>query len=144
AVFYADFIEDNDIWKTGNFLKFIQEGNDLGEKMENAFIKAFSLGYKKICIIGSDCYELTQVHLLKAFENLDKKPIVLGPSYDGGYYLLGMNRMVNELFYNKKWSSPSVFQDTINNLNQLSLEYSLIEKLNDVDEEKDLTDDLSN
>jgi glycosyltransferase A (GT-A) superfamily protein (DUF2064 family) len=85
---------------------------------------------------------LTQVHLLKAFENLDKKPIVLGPSYDGGYYLLGMNRMVNELFYNKNWGSPSVFQDTINNLDQLSLEYSLTEKLNDVDEEKDLTDDL--
>lgn len=138
AVFYADFIDEGDIWMDANFKKFKQEGNDLGEKMEGAFLKGFSMGYEKICIIGSDCYEINKTHILKAFEELNDNTVVLGPSNDGGYYLLGMKKMVHELFYNKLWSTPSVFQETLKNIETLNLKYATLEKLNDIDEEKDI------
>ncbi|MDQ3394167.1 MAG: TIGR04282 family arsenosugar biosynthesis glycosyltransferase [Bacteroidota bacterium] len=143
SIFYSDYIEINDEGaEYFSILKFLQEGKHLGEKMQNAFSKCFSLGYEDICIIGSDCYELTQKHIEQAFELLLKNPIVLGPSFDGGYYLLGMNFMFKDLFLEKKWSTSTVFEDTIKNIEERGLQYALLEKLNDVDEEIDLPDEI--
>ncbi|MEO5643850.1 MAG: TIGR04282 family arsenosugar biosynthesis glycosyltransferase [Bacteroidia bacterium] len=138
AVFYSDFIEDEDVWKKEGFQQHIQNGNDLGERMQNAFAKAFSRKYKKVLIIGSDCPELSTAILNKAFEELEANDFVIGPTYDGGYYLLGMKTFHPAVFVDKEWSTENVFLDTIIDINKAELSYAVLPSLSDLDDEKDL------
>lgn len=137
-VFYSNYIHINDVFDDHVFSKHIQEGNDLGERMMNAFKKVFDLGHRNVCIIGSDCYELQTDMLQEAFEQLHKSGIVIGPSTDGGYYLLGMSKLYPDLFENKDWGTSSVFDDTIETINKLGLTFSQLTELNDIDTADDL------
>lgn len=140
AIYYSSFIDQNDIWSIHPpFYKFLQNPSpDLGIKMKSAFEDAFESGYESVCIIGSDCYALDAKIIAQAFESLKTQDAVLGPSNDGGYYLLGMNRLIPEVFADKKWSTESVAPDTIQDFNKLNLQYSLLEGLTDIDTEEDL------
>lgn len=136
-VFYADDINENDLWN--GYKKRLQHGNNLGERMHHAFAYLFEQGYKTICIIGSDCYELTSEIIAAAFKQLDLSDIVIGPATDGGYYLLGMQAPLKNVFENIGWSSEQVFAKTKKIMDQYNYSYSLLPVLNDVDEEKDIT-----
>jgi rSAM/selenodomain-associated transferase 1 len=109
--------------------------------MLHAFEEGFKLGYRSICIIGTDCLELTPEIILQAFEQLASYNAVLGPAKDGGYYLLGMNQLVKEAFQNKEWSTDAVASSTLRNFENQKLKYSLLTTLSDVDEEQDLPAD---
>ena len=137
-VFYSDSIDHNDVWTEQQFSKHVQQGNDLGERMYEAFAKGFHLGYKKLVIIGTDCVELTPAILKQAFEQLGQHDVVVGPAKDGGYYLLGLKRLEPRLFQNIEWSTDTVLQRTISICQQLQLNYYCLQELNDIDEEKDL------
>ena len=91
-VFYSEKIEKHDVWTEMNFSKALQTKGTLGQRMENAFKTAFEKGYKKVIIVGSDLYSLKTSHIEKALNQLDKKEVVIGPSQDGGYYLLGLKK----------------------------------------------------
>jgi len=138
AVFYSNRIEEFDILDYYKFPKFLQKGNDLGERMDRAFGEAFAQHYQKVVIIGSDCYELNEEIIEDAFKLLNDHNVVLGPALDGGYYLLGMDRHYSHLFRDKKWSTSDVLLDTILDVKKLKLSYTLLPTLSDVDEEKDL------
>ena len=138
AVYYTDFIDTNDLWPENQFRKYLQTGNDLGERMKNAFANAFTEGFEKIVIIGSDCPQLTSAHIEEAFDLLHKHDIIIGPAVDGGYYLLGMSQLILELFTNKVWSSPQVLQQTLADIERLNLSHYLLETLRDIDTEEDL------
>ncbi|WP_026464674.1 TIGR04282 family arsenosugar biosynthesis glycosyltransferase [Adhaeribacter aquaticus] len=137
-VYYAGFIPELDSWDKEIYQKTVQEGADLGIRMLHAFEQGFQAGYTRICIIGSDCYELTPSILDQAFEELQTKEVVIGPSTDGGYYLLGMNSLQPELFQNKNWSTATVLPETLETLQEKALAYGLLPVLTDIDEEKDL------
>jgi rSAM/selenodomain-associated transferase 1 len=134
-VFYSDFIPETSP-NSPHFLK-IQKGSDLGEKMKNAFDEAFSMGFQKAVIIGTDCPELTSDLLSQAFENLNCYDLVIGPAEDGGYYLLGMKVCHPYLFENIEWSTSKVFSRTLEQANLHHLNTSLLPTLHDIDEEKD-------
>jgi uncharacterized protein len=136
-VFYSHFFEE-EIWNKQEFKKEIQSGNDLGERMKNAFIKAFENDYGKAIIIGTDCPQIDQTILENAFTQLNDFDIVLGPATDGGYYLLGMKTFFAVFFENIKWSTDTVLEKTIEICNQNKLTYFLLPKLTDIDEEKDM------
>lgn len=138
VVFYSDYIDVDDSWPHGVYQKRLQMGSELGERMEKAFKSGFSEGYKSICIIGTDCLELTRNIIEEAFRKLLTHDIVIGPANDGGYYLLGMNYFYNKLFRNKRWSSNTVLADTLADTRMLGLTSWQLETLTDVDEEKDL------
>lgn len=136
-VYYADEVNQNDLWLNQNFEKRLQTGTDLGERMENAFRECFELGFEKVVIIGSDCFQLTTDIVEQAFHFLEQKDAVVGPATDGGYYLLGLRKLLPQLFYDKIWSSDSVFEDTISDLKSFHLSYDLLETLSDVDNPQD-------
>jgi rSAM/selenodomain-associated transferase 1 len=138
VVYYSEFIDSEDNWLNQDFQKRLQRGGDLGEKMKQAFEESFKSGYESVCIIGTDCLELTENILQEAFDALKHKDAVIGPAADGGYYLLGMNRFISNVFDNKKWSSSSVCSDTIRDLNHLHCSYHVLPTLHDVDNESDL------
>lgn len=140
-VFYSNTVEKNDIWTTTFFQKQQQLGDDLGQRMRNAFEHAFAAGYEQACIIGTDCLELKSKILTEAFEQLNNVDAVIGPAKDGGYYLLGLKKIIPAVFFDKKWSTDSVLQDTIEDLKKLQLSFRELETLTDVDTEDDLPPD---
>ncbi len=116
----------------------VQVPGDLGLRMMKAFEGLFQKGYQQLIIIGSDCPGISSDLLNDAFKHLSIVDVVIGPARDGGYYLLGMNELHPNLFQNKKWSTPSVFDDTLKDIRALSLNYAQLETLNDIDTEQDL------
>ena len=136
-IFYADELNQCDLWD-GNE-KYLQTGDDLGDRMKNAFNCVFAKGYGKVIIIGSDCFELTPAIIDSAFDYLDESEIVIGPAKDGGYYLLGMSTPHPYLFDNIQWSTNRVFNETLGIMRENNLSISLLPELNDIDEAKDIT-----
>ncbi len=140
-VFYADEINENDLWN--GFEKKLQTGTGLGQRLQNAFEELFKLGHKQVCIIGSDCYQLTSSIVKEAFEKLQSNDVVIGPATDGGYYLLGMCSPLKDLFRGIAWSRENVMADTLKLALGLKLLVQHLPVLNDVDEEKDIDFDYS-
>ena len=135
---YSDYIDFEDMFEPREFIKGVQRGADLGLRMKNAFKDNFDDGYKKIVLIGSDCYEINSEIIVDTFFALDKKDLVLGPAKDGGYYLIGMKKPTPFLFKGKNWGEENVFIDTLLDAKKLGLSYHLLPTLSDVDDENDL------
>ncbi len=140
TVFYDQALGENDLWSAEGFSKDLQSNGDLGEKMLAAVQSAFQQDYERICVIGSDCYDLTTEILEEAFSALEKHDAVIGEAVDGGYYLIGMNRLITDVFQNKQWSTEEVFSSTIQDFKNKGLSYFELPVLNDVDTEEDLGD----
>lgn len=137
-VFYSDEVVQEDVWNKKHYLKQLQQGNNLGERMNNAFVLTFKKGVNKVVVIGTDCPGLDAVIIMNAFTYLDKYNVVIGPAADGGYYLLGMKQHHPQLFENIPWSTDIVFEETISKCVASQLDYWLLPVLNDIDKEKDL------
>ena len=137
-VFYSDEVEQEDVWNKKHYLKQLQQGNNLGERMNNAFASTFKKGVNKVVVIGTDCPGLDTGIIMNAFTYLDKYNVVIGPAADGGYYLLGMKQHHPQLFENIAWSTNIVFEETISKCVASHLDFWLLPVLNDIDEEKDL------
>ena len=137
-VFYTDEIEFDDIWDEGNYMKMIQAEGDLGAKMQSAFFKGFGAGYFEIVIIGSDIDTLSKEIIEDAFEQVQEQTVI-GPSEDGGYYLLGLEEPRTDVFVNKKWGTDSVLRDTL--LDLANEEISFLDELNDIDTLNDIEED---
>lgn len=136
VVYFSEKIDNNDFWENSLFEKKLQKGADLGERMHHAFDTAFNKGYKKVLIIGSDLFDLTSSLITSAFEALETYDISIGPSLDGGYYLLGMKKLYPEVFKNKKWGTDSVLENTLQDLKKQNIK--LLKALNDIDTLEDL------
>lgn len=136
-VWYSRFIPEKDEWDDEKFMKKIQQGDNLGIRMKNAFAESFSSGPKNVVIIGSDCAELTADNIEHAFSELGNHELVIGPSEDGGYYLLGMKELHYEFFEGIDWSTSKVLAQTLEKARRKALKISIMPELNDVDNEDD-------
>jgi uncharacterized protein len=137
-VWYSSYIENEDEVNEKVHKKKLQQGDNLGDRMKFAFNNAFSNGFEKVVIIGSDCPELTSELLNEAFRLLDQNDVVIGPSEDGGYYLLGKSKYEPGLFDGVQWSTQNVFRQTIEKAVKKSLTVTLLQPLNDIDTLEDL------
>jgi rSAM/selenodomain-associated transferase 1 len=139
-IFYSIIKEKEKVikWLGNKYIYYDQKGSDLGARMQNAFFKVFANNSGKAIIIGTDIPDLNHNILSDAFELLDNNDIVLGPSVDGGYYLLGMNRLHNSLFEGIEFSTATVLSETISKIDKLGLTFSMLPKLQDIDIEDDL------
>lgn len=135
-VFYDQNIEPNDIWSNVLYEKRMQFGEDLGAKMQNAFQELFSLGYKNCIIAGSDLFDLRSKHINEAFRKLENSDVVIGPAEDGGYYLLGLKKIIPAIFKNKNWGTSTVLKATLKDLKNYDAVF--LETLNDIDTFEDL------
>ncbi len=134
-IYFSDTVEE-----TGchNDFKTIQQGNDLGERMNNAFKDGFENGYQNIVLIGSDLPDISEDSIKKAFDLLKTSDTVFGPAEDGGYYLVGMKQLHKNLFNNIPWSTSRVLEETMKVLESQSISVGLLETLNDIDTFEDL------
>lgn len=116
----------------------LQKGDNLGERMSNAFTEVFASGAQKVLIIGTDCPGLDSIIIKQAFDALDTHQAVIGPASDGGYYLLGMKNFQQGLFEDIPWSTSKVLELTIQKCATHQLTYTLLKELSDIDNENDL------
>ena len=131
TTYFSEFIPDNPIHSAEN--KLVQLGQDLGERMKNAFAENFESGMEKVVLIGTDCPSLEGIHLSQAFEALDQSDLVLGPARDGGYYMIGMKRRADFLFEGITWSTELVLSQTLALAAEQGLQTSLLPVLEDID-----------
>lgn len=136
-IWYSSFIDREDR-SVPNFEKKLQRGKNLGERMLNAFRRGFEDRFEKIVIIGSDCPEITPQIIEDAFAGLDQNDVVIGPSEDGGYYLLGLRGIIPGIFSYIPWSTGRVFSETMNVLKKAGKDVTLLPTLNDIDTAEDL------
>jgi rSAM/selenodomain-associated transferase 1 len=135
-VYYSEKIIEDDLWDQSIYQKKEQYGNDLGEKMKNAFSDGFKKNYEKIIVIGSDLFDLKPSHINEAYKKLNHNNVVIGPALDGGYYLIGLKKLHPKIFQNKNWGTSSVRKETLKNLEKVDVH--LLPMLNDVDVIEDI------
>ena len=137
-VYYSRFIPPSDLFLTDKFTPKLQQGDDLGERMFHALEAGIESGFRHIVLIGTDCYELSREILNQAFSALERFDAVVGPATDGGFYLIGLNRIFPELFLDRQWSTPDVLRETITILQRLAIPCELLSELSDIDTFDDL------
>jgi uncharacterized protein len=122
------------------FHLFPQQGDDLGSRMAAVFERLFQVGHKSIALIGGDLPPVPLVFFDQVFALLQslKQRVVLGPSRDGGDYLVGCNRPTPQIFAGMSWSHDEVLQETQNRVVSLKVDYCLLPPWFDIDTVDDL------
>jgi len=141
-VFYtpADAGETFHALAGGDYVYLAQRGADLGARMQQIFSDLSRLGHRNIILIGSDLPALPWSILDEGFAQLARAEprVLLGPSRDGGYYLVGMNRLTPEIFQEMTWSHDQVLADTEKRLRALGAPFYLLPERFDFDSVKDI------
>ena len=119
-----------------------QRGRDLGERMRNSFEQAFKNGFKRVILIGSDIPDVPIDFINHAFHSLSTSDAAIGPSFDGGYYLIGFrsNGFIPEIFDGMIWGTETVLKDTLDILRDKGSRVHMLPSWRDIDTLPDLKD----
>ncbi|MHC4617283.1 MAG: TIGR04282 family arsenosugar biosynthesis glycosyltransferase [Planctomycetota bacterium] len=130
-----DAVDDFRHWLREDHTYVLQTGRDLGQKMKNAFIHAFAEGFSKLVLIGSDLPDLPADYLNLSLEALDTHDTVIGPTSDGGYYLIGFAKQafLPEAFEDIAWGTDRVFMHTVKTLKRHGRKLYVLPQWHDVD-----------
>ena len=116
-----------------------QCGNDLGERMCYTFAQLLSAeANNRVIIIGSDCITHTPSTLRAAFSDLDSHSVIIQPSTDGGYVLMGQSRWCPEVFKNIEWGCKHVYANSIKKMRKAGISFRKLASTFDVDYIEDL------
>jgi rSAM/selenodomain-associated transferase 1 len=142
---YICFFPKNAQKSTENWLgteyRYIpQNGKDLGERMRNGFVEAFEMGFKRVVLIGSDIPDLPLEFIEEAFTTLNESDVVIGPAFDGGYYLIGFKdrTFFSQVFEGIAWGTKSVFDETMKKLKKFRRVVYTLPYQRDIDTVEDL------
>ena len=124
-------------WLPGVSLR-AQGAGELGERLADAFVRAFGRGATRVAIVGSDSPGVTRDTVLRALGALGEADVVLGPAEDGGYYLIALRAPRPELVRGIDWSTPAVMRQTLERATAARLVVRQLEPLRDVDTLADL------
>jgi uncharacterized protein len=118
----------------------VQQGGDLGERMYRAFTDVFSRGFSRAVLIGSDCPGFPEDYIRQAITSLRNRDVVIGPSADGGYYLIAFHEhtLRKEIFQGISWGTSRVFTQTAEKIKDNRLALSELAVVADIDEMDDL------
>lgn len=140
-LFYADAADAGRMreWVGEELRLQAQVAGTFGQRMAAAFHTAFAEGARKAVIVGSDIPDLSAPLVEEAFRLLDHYPLVIGPDHGGGYYLLGMKMLYQDLFLRDlAWGTARVLERTLRIIQGLELVPAFLPPLIDVDNEGDL------
>jgi len=140
CVYPVDALESLKAWLGEDYLYMPQQGENLGERMKNAFTEALAMNFKRVVLIGSDIPSLPLEFIEEAFMSLEKKDVVIGPSADGGYYLVGFRdrKFSPRAFKGIPWSTERVFEETMKIFEHEGLTVHTLKMLRDIDTVQDL------
>jgi rSAM/selenodomain-associated transferase 1 len=135
-VYYTENAPQTDLWD--GFEKRVQSQGTLGDRMKAAIGEVLEEGYSEVILMGSDIYGLRADVITDGLKKLSNADVVLGPAEDGGYYLIGMSRLISAPFSLQSWSHSNVLRETLDLLKAERTTVSLLETLRDIDYETDL------
>ncbi len=115
-----------------------QRGADLGERMRNAIEEQLRAGAEKVVIVGTDSPWMGRERIARALQLLDKTDVVLGPSEDGGYYLVAARQVVSKMFSRIHWGTVEVRPKTLRALRATRTSFRLLKRDFDLDRPVDL------
>ncbi len=116
-----------------------QRGEDLGDRLINCFADLFSMGFQSVIVIGGDSPTLPYEYVLDAFDCFETDDdVVIGPTEDGGYYLVGMRKLHNRIFEDIPWGGANALEATIERAKEAELDLTLLPEWRDVDTPEDL------
>lgn len=121
---------------------FPQRGKEIGERMENAFADVFAMGYDAAVLLGTDIPEISEKIIEEAFASLEDKDVVINPTLDGGYYLIGMKEEHHRIWQLKEYGTDSVFNETMEHIRSLGLTAGRGAVCRDIDTKEDYLDFL--
>ena len=132
-------------WLSGHNPFWPQTGTDLGERMAAAFTMAFSENYSRVLLMGTDIPGLPASVIQEAFDALARHPAVIGPTVDGGYYLIGFTKSCFSpgCFHGIDWSTPRVFPQTMDRMRLNGVSCHILPQWRDIDDWEDLKDLIS-
>lgn len=123
----------------GNAVAYMnQQGENLGDRMLDVIKSVKSYGYDKIVLIGSDVPELSSSTILDAYNKLDVADTVIGPTQDGGYYLIGMNEVCESAFNVEQYGVSTVYEDTVRSINESGHTVIATDTYQDIDDADDV------
>ncbi len=125
-------------WLKDSYDVWLQPQGDLGKKLKYAFLRAFENGFQTVLAVGTDCPDLTAEKIQDAIEQLMHADVVIIPSVDGGYVLIGARSMQTCLFENIAWSSNLVLEQTVRHAHENDLSIAQLRPEIDVDTLDDL------
>lgn len=136
----AEELDAISAWLGSDLSIYAQKGATLGDRMANAFARAFSDGCSRVVLIGTDAPGLPKAFLMEALKRLEDHSAVIGPATDGGYYLIGFNRenFSPQAFEQISWGGPKVFQQTMAILQKMQASVYILPAWRDIDEADDL------
>ncbi|MFK7972297.1 MAG: TIGR04282 family arsenosugar biosynthesis glycosyltransferase [Bacteroidia bacterium] len=137
-IWYGNSVPEHDLWQETGWPRALQQGEDLGARMHFAMSKALEEGYEHVALIGSDLAEMDTLLLEDAFEKLEEYDTILGPSADGGFYLIGLKKAMPRLFLSKSWSHDQVLEQAIEQIKKENCTLHLLPVCHDVDTQEDL------
>jgi len=129
----AAVLEIQHPWRVG-----VQRGRNLGERLHQAFASLFDAGYGRVVIVGTDTPWMGSRRIARAFAVLDAADVVIGPTSDGGYYLVGARRLCPQMFRGIPWSTSQAFGKTLEALEKIHASYRLLPRDFDLDRPEDL------
>ena len=129
-------------WRRKGWVLAPQGSGGLGRRLMAAFREAFAAGFERVAIIGSDSPEITPEDIEDAWAALREHDVVLGPTKDGGYWLIALRRVVpdrkvTQLFKGIPWSTERVFEKTVEQAQAKKLRVHRLRELQDIDTEQD-------
>lgn len=129
-------------WLGDQYTYMAQTGSNLGQRMKNALARSFEENFTRAIVIGSDIPDLPAELLIRALHSFESHDAVIGPSSDGGYYLIGFSRahFLPDAFDGISWSTDNVFKQTLDVLRRLACNVHILPEWFDVDTAADLNE----
>lgn len=143
-LFTGGTLEQMENWLEDSIMLAEQQGENFGQRMAAAIQSAWSRGARRAVLIGSDCPSLDADLLAQALDQLQTHDVVLGPTYDGGYYLIGLNSDLPDekvaIFFQEDidWGTSKVFHQTVQKAEKELLSIATLKTLHDIDRPEDL------
>jgi len=128
-----EHVSDAPAWAPGMDSYLPQSDGDLGKRLLDAITSRFDQGATALLLLGCDCPQISKESVTSSFIALENADVVLGPTFDGGYYLLGLKARHASLFQDIPWSTEQVLTKTLNILKIQSLSYISLDSFSDVD-----------
>ena len=127
-------------WLGPSYQFFHQQGTDLGQRLQNGFVTMFKKEYEQVVALASDSPDIPTEILETAVISLQTHKVVIGPSTDGGYYLIGFSRelFIPQAFEEITWSTDSVFKETLSRIESVTHEVHVLPEWADIDTKSDI------
>lgn len=127
--------DDMAVWLGSSYFYVLQKGGNLGKRLQHCFKSSFDKGFEKTIVLASDIPEISEEIINNAFDKLENNDVVIGPSYDGGYYLIGFRDQSykSNVFDDISWSTNRVYEKTLRKIEAFKLKYFVLDRINDMD-----------